>query len=60
MGNDTPCKSIRIGSIQIKIHDGIVRTLIEVCQVPELKKNLVSVGAMDLKGFSCWVEGGVM
>ena len=49
-----------IGYIQIKIHDGIVRTLIEVDHVPELKKNLVSVGAMDSKGFSCWVEGGVM
>ena len=33
------------------MYDGIVRTLIEV---------LITVGAMDSKGFSCWIEGGVM
>ena len=42
------------------MHNGIVRTLIEVLHVLELKKNLVSMGAMDSKYFSCWVEGGVM
>ena len=31
------------------MHDGVVRTLIEVRHVPKLKKNLVSVGAMDSK-----------
>ena len=53
MGNDAPCKFVGIGFVQIRMHDGVVRTLIEVCHIPELKKNLVSVGAMDLKGFSC-------
>ena len=35
------------------MHDGVVRTLTEVWHVPKLKKNLVFVGAMDLKGFYC-------
>ena len=60
MGNNDPCKSIDICSIQIRMHDGIVRTLTEVRHVWELKKNPVSIGVMDEKGFSCWVEGGVM
>jgi len=33
------------------MYDGIVRTLIEV---------LITVGAMDSKCFSFWIEGGVM
>ena len=60
MGNDAPYKSIGIGSIQIKMINGVVRTLTEVHHVHELKKNVVFIGAMDLKVFSCWVEGGVM
>ena len=60
MGNDVPCKFVSIGSAEIKMHDGVVRILTEVHHVLELKKNLVFVGAMDLEGFSCCVEGGVM
>ena len=60
MGNNVPCKFVGIGSIQIRMHDGVVRTLTKVRHIPELKKNLVFVGAMDLKSFSYWVEGGVM
>jgi len=60
MGNNAPCKSVGIGFVQIRMHDGVVRTLTKVCYVPELKKNLVSMGVMDLKVFSCWVEGRVM
>ena len=58
MGNNVPCKLVGIDSIQIKMHDGIVRTLIDVCQVPKLKKNLVFVDVMDSKGFSCKVREG--
>ena len=60
MGNNAPYESVSIGFVRIKMHDGFVRTLIEVHHVLELKKNLASVDAMDSKGFSCWVEGGVM
>ena len=60
MGNNVHCKSTDIHFIQIGMHDGTVRTLTKVCHVPELNKNLVFIGAIDSKGFSCWVEGGVM
>ena len=57
MGNNAPCKFVDIGFVQIRMHDGVVRTLIEVHHVPELKKNLAFMGVLDLKGFYCRVEG---
>jgi len=42
------------------MHDGIIQTLTEVKHVPELKKNLISIGIMDGKGFKCSSENGVM
>ena len=60
MGNDALCKSVDIGFVQIRMQDGVVRTLTIVHHVSKLKENLVSMGVMDSKGFSCWVEGEVM
>ncbi|KAK3020186.1 hypothetical protein RJ639_047130 [Escallonia herrerae] len=60
MGNDVACKVVGIGSIQIKMHDGIVRTLTDVRHVPELRKNLISLGTLDSNGCSCRAAGGVM
>ncbi|GJV22163.1 probable serine/threonine-protein phosphatase 2A regulatory subunit B'' subunit TON2 [Tanacetum coccineum] len=33
------------------MHDGVVRTLTDVRHVPDLKKNLISLGVFDSKGF---------
>ena len=52
MHNDTSCMFVGIGFVQIRMHDGIVRTLSEVCHIPKLKKNLIFMGVMDSKGFS--------
>jgi hypothetical protein len=60
MGNDAPCKTIGIGTVQIRMHDGVVRTLTEVRQVLELKKNLISFGVMDGKGYKYASKNGVM
>jgi len=60
MVNNDPCKTVGIGSIQIKMHYWIVRTLANVHHVLELKKNMIFVVAMDSKGFTCYVEGGVL
>ena len=38
---------IDIGSIQIRMHDEIVRTLTKVYDVPELKKNQVFMGIIE-------------
>ena len=33
LGNDAPCKIIKIGSVKIKLYDGVMRTLTEVRHV---------------------------
>ncbi|KAK2997512.1 hypothetical protein RJ639_025981 [Escallonia herrerae] len=60
MGNDVACKVVGISSIQIRMHDGIVRTLIDVRHVPELRTNLISLGTLDSNGCSYRAAGGVM
>ncbi|KAK3010279.1 hypothetical protein RJ639_011887 [Escallonia herrerae] len=60
MGNDVTCKVIEIGSIHIRLQYGIVRTLSDVRHVPELRKNLISLGALDSNGCSYQAAGVVM
>jgi len=47
MGNDAQCKVVGEGTIKIKTHDGIVRTLTDVRYVHELKRNLISLGTLE-------------
>ena len=47
MGNDAQCKVVGEGTIKIKTHDGIVRTLTGVRYVSELKRNLISLGTLE-------------
>ena len=60
MGNNAACKVVGIGAIKIKMFDGIVRTLLDVKHVPELKKNLISLGTLDSNGCTYKAGGGVM
>ena len=60
MGNDAPCKIVVIGSIKIKMHDGVVKTLTEVRHVRNLKKNLISLSTLDAKGYQYSSEDGVL
>ncbi|KAH9656609.1 hypothetical protein KPL70_022746 [Citrus sinensis] len=60
MGNDQPCRTMGIGTIRLKIFDGMVRELKEVRFVPVLKKNLISVGALEAKGYKVAIEDGIM
>jgi hypothetical protein len=60
MGNDIPCKIVRVGSIRIKMFDGIVRELIDVRYVPELKSNFISLGVLDSCGYKYTGQGGAL
>jgi hypothetical protein len=40
--------------------DGVVRTLTNVSYVPDLKKNLISLGTLDILGYSYSAKDGVM
>ena len=60
MGNDATCKVVGIGTIKIKMFDNLVRTLGEVQHVPEVKKNLISLGTLDSNGYCYKFENGLI
>ena len=57
MGDDRPCNMEGIGTVQIKMFDGMVRELKEVRYVPQVKKNLISVGALEALCHAVSVRG---
>jgi len=59
MGDDRPRNMVGIGTIEIKIFDGMVRKLKEVRYVPKVKKNLILVGALEALGHAISVRDGV-
>ena len=60
MNNNVSCKVTRIGNIKIKMFDGVVRTLCDVRHVPDLRKNLISLGTLDYNKFSYKSTSGIM
>jgi hypothetical protein len=60
MGNDISCKVVGFGSIRIKMFDGIVKILTDVRHVPELRKNLISLGDLDTGRYKSIVQCGFM
>ncbi|KAG8489614.1 hypothetical protein CXB51_017589 [Gossypium anomalum] len=60
MGNNASCKIAGVGTIKVKMFDGVVRTLSDVRHVPELKKNLISLSALDSKGYRYTAKSGVL
>jgi len=60
MGDDRPCNMEGIGTVQIKMFDKMVRVLKEVRYVPQVKKNLISVGALEALGHAVSVRDGVL
>ena len=60
MGNNVACKVVRIDTIQIKIHDDIIRTFTNVRHIPKLNKNLISQAHLDSNGYTYTAKGGVI
>ena len=60
MGDDSPRDIVGIGSVQIKMHDGIVRTLTDVRHIPDMSKNVVSLSTLDGKGYKYSGGDGVL
>ncbi|PKI76612.1 hypothetical protein CRG98_002921 [Punica granatum] len=56
MGNNAACKTVGIGTIQIRMHDGVIKTLSNVKHMPDLKKNLISLGVLDSNGCKVVIE----
>jgi len=60
IGDDHQCKVEGIGTLRIKIFDGMVRELKEVRYVPQIKKNFISVGTLKVLGHGVSVRDGVL
>ena len=52
LGDDHPYRVIGIGSIWMRMFDGMVRTLTNMKYVPNLKKNLVLSGYLERSGYN--------
>jgi len=52
MGNGAHCKITSKNNIRIKMFDDVVRTLCDVIHVPDVEKNLISLGTLDSNGFN--------
>jgi len=60
MGDDHPRNVKGIDTVRIKLFDGIVRELKEVRYVPQLKRNLISVGTLKTLGLMLSIRDGVL
>ncbi|KAH9652997.1 hypothetical protein KPL70_027263 [Citrus sinensis] len=60
VGNDAICRVIGIGVIKLKLHDNSILELKQVRHVPDLKRNLISLGMLDQIGCVVKVQQGIM
>ncbi|KAL5757095.1 hypothetical protein ACOSQ2_021841 [Xanthoceras sorbifolium] len=60
MGNNHACKIAGVGTVRIKMHDGVVRTLTDVRHIPDLKRNLISLSTLDSNGYKFTGGDGVL
>ena len=51
MGNDAVCKTVGIGNICMRMFDGQVRTLTSIRHFLHLKKNFLSLGVLEARGY---------
>ena len=60
MCNDVACQIMGIGSVKLRLHDGQVRELTDGRYVPDLKRNLISLGTLNQNGCSIRIDGGIL
>ncbi|CAL8167989.1 unnamed protein product [Prunus armeniaca] len=49
-----------ISKLYLKMHDGTIRELSDVRYVPDMKKNLISLGTLESKGLKITMDSGVL
>ncbi|GFY96344.1 hypothetical protein Acr_11g0006500 [Actinidia rufa] len=60
MANNKASRVVGRGSVRFRMADGRSVTLTEVRHVPNLRKNLISIGMLDAKGCSFDASGGIL
>jgi len=59
MSVDRPCNMEGICTVHIKMFDGMVQKLKKVRYVPQLKRNLITAGALKILGLEVSIRNGV-
>ena len=60
LGNNKPCKVQGVGSVRIKMYNGVEKVQENVRYIPELKRNLISLIMLDELGYVIKVEAGTL
>ena len=60
MGDNNPREIVGIGSVQIKMHDGMTHTLTDVRHIPGMARNLISLSTLDVDGYKHSGSRGVL
>ena len=60
LGNNEVCKIRGVGSVSLKLDDGSIKVLTGVRYIPEVKRNLISLGMLEKKGYTSSSGNGVM
>lgn len=60
MGNNSQSETVGIGTIEFQRHDGKQVILTNVRHVPDMGKNLISLGSLEAKGFKYAAEDGTL
>src|SRR4051812_44549841 len=50
-GMTTHANIVGVGSVKIRTHDGVTRTLSKVKHIPSMARNLISLSTMDVDGY---------
>ena len=58
MGNNAMCRIISIGSVKLRLHNGTLLMIKQVRHVPDLKRNLISLGMFNQMGYNISLESG--
>ena len=58
--NDDACQMAGISTVRIKMFDDVVRNLTDVRYILQMRKNIISVGAVESKGLKVTMENGIL
>ena len=58
MGNNAMCRVIGISTVKLRLQDGTLLMIKQVRHVPDLKRNLISLGMFDQIGYNIRLEYG--
>lgn len=50
MDNDVSCRIVGVDSVKVKMYDGVIRTIIDIRHVHDLRRSLISIGALSRLG----------